>query len=103
MEISRSQTNAPGYGELTLVDAELEDVKSLRIIGATFNSMLAFEMHLREVVSKAARNLEVGRRAGKLIDCPRELKDCFNAYVVQFGVLWLRVDVVGGVLFEFAW
>ena len=33
-------------------------------------------------MSKAVRNLEVVRRAGKLFDCPRVLKSCFNAYAL---------------------
>ena len=45
--------------------------------------MLTFETHLREVVSKAARSLDVVRRVGKLLDCPRVLKICFNAYVLS--------------------
>ena len=39
-------------------------------------------MHLREVVSKAARSLGIVRRAGKLFNCPRGLKSYFNAYVL---------------------
>ena len=59
MVVSRSRTSAPGYGELTLGSAELEEAKSLHILGVTYDSKLTFEMHLREVVSKAARNLGV--------------------------------------------
>ena len=49
------------------------------------DSKLTLEMHAREVVSKAAmcRNLGVVRRAGKLFDCPRVLKSCFNEYVLS--------------------
>ena len=45
METSLSWTIAPGY--LTLGGAELEEVKSLRILGITFDSQLTFETHLR--------------------------------------------------------
>ena len=38
-----------------------------------------FEIQLREVVSKAAKILEVLRRAGKLLHYPRVHKSCFNA------------------------
>ena len=69
--VSRSRTRAPGYGDLTLGGAELEELKSLCILEVTFASKLTFEMHLKEVVSKAARNLGVMRQAGKLFDCPR--------------------------------
>ena len=82
MMVSRFETSAPGYGDLTLVDAELREVNSLRILGITFDSKLTFEMHLQGVVSKAAKHLGVVRRAGKLFDCPRVLKSCFNAYVL---------------------
>ena len=61
MMVSRSRTSDPGYGDLTLEGAELEEVKSLCILGGTFDSKLTFEMHLKEVVSKAARNLGVVR------------------------------------------
>ena len=44
------------------------------------DSKLTFETHFQEVVSKAARSLRVVRQAGKLFDCPRVLKGCFNAY-----------------------
>ena len=63
MVVSRSRTYAPGYDDLTLVGADLEELKSLRNLGVTFNSKLTFESHLREVVSKAARSLAVLRRA----------------------------------------
>ena len=63
--ITRSQTIAPGYGDLTLGGAELEKIKCLGILGVTFDSKLTFEIHLREVVSKAARSLDVVLRAGK--------------------------------------
>ena len=36
---------------------------------------------MREVASKAARNLEVVSRAGKSFNFPRVLRGCFNAYV----------------------
>ena len=69
MVVSRSRINAPGYGDLTF-GAELE-VKSLRILGVTLDSKLTLETHLRDVVSKAARNLADVRRAGKVFDYPR--------------------------------
>ena len=34
-------------------------------------------------MSKAARNLGVVRRTGKLFDFPRVVKNCFNAYVLS--------------------
>ena len=82
MVVSQSRTIAPGYGELTVGSTELEEVKSLRILGVTLNSNLTFEMHVRGVVSKAARSLGVVRRAESLFDCPRVLKSCFTAYVL---------------------
>ena len=78
--VSRSLTNTPGYGDLTFGGAELEELKSLRILGVALASNLTFETHLRKVVSKAARNLSIVRRAGKLLDCPRVLKSCFNVH-----------------------
>ena len=70
------------YGDATLGGAELEELKSLRILEATLDSKLTFETHLREVASKAARSQGVMSRAEKLLDCSRVLKSCFNAYVL---------------------
>ena len=64
-----------------LVVLYLEEVKSLCILGVTLDSMLTFGTHFREVMSKAARTLGILCRAGKLFDCPRVLKNCFNSYV----------------------
>ena len=52
MVASQSRIYAPGYHDVTLNGAELEEVKSLRILGMTFDSNLMFETHLRKVVSK---------------------------------------------------
>ena len=82
MMISRCRNYAPGYSDLTLGGAEFEEVRSLRILGVTFNHKLTFESHLCEVVSKAARSLGVVPKTGKLFDCPRVIKSCFNAYVL---------------------
>ena len=40
MVLSRSRSNAPGYGDLTLGGAELEDVKCLRIFGVILDTKL---------------------------------------------------------------
>ena len=48
---------------LTLGGAEVEEVKSLRVLDVTFDSKLTFEVYLREVVSKTARNMGVVCRA----------------------------------------
>ena len=78
--VSRSRSNAPGYGDLTLGSAELEQVRSLRILEVPLDSMLTFEAHLWEVVLKAAKSLGILLRAEKLLDCARVLKSCFNAF-----------------------
>ena len=70
----RSQTYASCSDDLTLGSEELEEVKSLRILGVSFDSKLTFETHLCEVVSKAARSLAVVRWAGNLFDCSRVVK-----------------------------
>ena len=57
--------------------------KWLRILEVTFHSKLTFETYLREVGSKAARILGIVRRTGKLFDCPRVLKSCFDAYILS--------------------
>ena len=61
MVVSRSRTTAPGYGDFTLGGAELEEVKSLRILGKTLDPKLTFETHLCEVMPKATMSLSVMR------------------------------------------
>ena len=82
MVVIRSWTYAPSYSDFTLGGTELEEAKSVRTLGITFDSKLTFETHLREVVSKAAGSLDV-RKTGKLFDCQHVLKSCFNAYVLS--------------------
>ena len=67
MVLSRTLSYAPGYGDLTLDGVELQEVKSLRILGVTFDSKLTFETHLRKAVLKAARIFSVVRQAGKYL------------------------------------
>ena len=55
----------------------------MRILVITLDAKLAFETHLREVMSNAAKSLSVVRRAGSLYGCPSVLKSCFNAYVLK--------------------
>ena len=74
MVVSRSRIIASGYSDPTLSSAVLDALKSLCILGATVDSKLTFDTHLREVMSKAARNLGVVRRARKLFVCPCVLK-----------------------------
>ena len=40
MVVSRSRIIAPGYGDLALGGAELEEIKSLRILGVPLDSGL---------------------------------------------------------------
>ena len=70
--VSLFRTIALNYCDFNLGGAELEEVMMLRILGVTFDCWLTFETHLRKVMSKAAR-------AGKLFNCPRMVKICFNA------------------------
>ena len=59
------------------------NLRSLRILGITFNSKLTFETRLREVVSKAARSFGVVCRAGKLFDFPRVPMSCSNEFILS--------------------
>ena len=56
---------------------------SLTLLVIRVDSKLTIETHLQEVVLKAARSPGVVHRAGKLFDCPRVLKSCFNAYILS--------------------
>ena len=60
----KSCTCVPGYGDFTLGGTELQKLKSLRILGVTFDCKLTFETYLREFVSKTAGSLCVVRLAG---------------------------------------
>ena len=82
MVVSRSLTNAPSYSDLTLGDAELEEVKGLRLLGVALDFKLRFKTRLYKVVLKAARSLSVVCQAGKLFDFLRVRKSCFNAHVL---------------------
>ena len=44
MVVSRFRTIAPGYGDLTFCDAELEELESLCIFGVTLHSKLTFRL-----------------------------------------------------------
>ena len=83
MVVNRSRTSALGYRDFTFGGSELEEIKESRILGVTFDSKLTFENQLRGVISMAARNLGVVRRAGKLFDYLHMPKGCFNAYVLS--------------------
>ena len=50
--VSRSRTIALGYCEFTLGDAELEEVKSLRILGVTLDFILTSKTHLWKLCQK---------------------------------------------------
>ena len=93
MVVSRSQTYASGYSDLTLDNAELEEIRNLCIFGQIFDSYLTFETHLREVVSTKTRSLCVLHRARNLFNCPCVPMSCFNAYVLSnlehFAPAWI--------------
>ena len=65
----------------------------MRIFEITLDSTLTFEIHLREVVSKAVRSLGVVHRAGKLFAFRHVLKSCFNVYALSrlgyCGPVWM--------------
>ena len=67
--VDRCRPYAPDNENLALDGAELKRVKCLRILGVPSDSELTFETHLRKVVSKSARSLDVVHRAGMLFDC----------------------------------
>ena len=56
---------------------------SLRVLVVTLDSKLTFETKLSEFVSKVARSLGVVCRTGKLFDCIRMVKPCFNVCVLS--------------------
>ena len=61
MVFSRFRTIASGYGDLTLGGGELEELKSLRILGVTLDSMLTFDTHFSGSCVKGSQESE--RRA----------------------------------------
>ena len=80
--VIRSQTSSSGYGDLTIGGAELEKLKTLHILGVTFDFKLTFETHLQEVMSKAARNLGVVHRAVNYLNVPVCSRNV-NAFVLS--------------------
>ena len=94
MEVSRSRTIASGYDDLTLGGDEIKELQSLGILEITLVSNLTLEIHLREVVSKAACRA-LTRKVNWLSTCAGELFQCID--FVQLGVLCPRVDAAGGV------
>ena len=99
--VSWSRIYAPGYGDLTLGRAEIEEKKNLCILGVTLDPNLMVQTYLREVVSNAAKNMGVVRRARKLLDCSSVLKSCCVC-LIQTEVLCSRVAAVCRVSSEFA-
>ena len=88
MIVSRSWTNAPGYGDLTLKGVELEEVESRRTLGVNLNSKLTFETYLGKVGSKALGVWVSYADQVSYFDCPRMIKSCFNAYTCLIKRLW---------------
>ena len=80
------------YGDLTLGGAEIKEVMRLRIFRVPLDSKLTFEIHLREVVSKAAISFGIVIRAEKLFECSHVLNTCFNAYAL-FNLSALRTTL----------
>ena len=97
MGVSRSRTDAPGYGILTLGGTELEEVKSLRILGVTLDSKLTFEAHLRQVVLNAARSVKHKSYLIVLV-CPRAVSIHMSCPSWSIEPC---VDIVCGISFEF--
>ena len=66
MGVSRSRTIAPGYGDLILGGAVLEEVKRLRILRVNLDSKLTFETYLRKGVSRTVRSVMCCAPSGKV-------------------------------------
>ena len=80
--VSRSRTYAPGYGDLTLDGAELEEVNSLHIFGATFDSTFTLETHLFKEL------LQCICFAQRRVLCPRVDVNCGVSFVRMSFIVW---------------
>ena len=76
--VSWSRTITFGHGNLTLGDAELQEVNRLHILWVTLDPKLTFETYLLE--AKGIQESGCREPSRKII--PRMLKSCFNAYVL---------------------
>ena len=101
MAVSRSQPIAPSYDELALGGAELEELKSLRIVGVALDSKLTFETLLRGVVSRQSGVWKSCTKQARYLIVHVSSRNVSMHMFVQFEILCPLVDVVCGNSFCF--
>ena len=82
MVVSRSRTYAPGYGDLTIAGAQLEERRTFCFLEYPL-SLSDFWDSFACICVEGSQKFWVVRRAKKLFDSPRDVKNCFNAYVLS--------------------
>ena len=84
MTISRSRTMLPRFPELTLNDIALKETSELIILGATFDTKLTFERHIRSVASSASQRIGLLRRAHNIFDSAEVMQHCFRSFMLTY-------------------
>jgi len=82
MLVSRSRTVNPPAPALYLDGVELKNVKSLVILGVTFDSKLTFEEHLRLVSKSVSQRIGILRKSWKVFRDSQVLLRCFNCFLL---------------------
>ena len=91
--LAGSLTSAPVHDDLTLGGAELEEVKSPRLLGVTLDSKLTFETHLGKLCQRQPGiwGSFAKQECYLIVHVSQGLFQCIS--FVQLGVLCSRVDV----------
>jgi len=82
MLVCRSRTVNPPAPALYLDGVELKNVKSLVILGVTFDSKLTFAEHLRSVSKSVPQRIGILRKSRKVFRDSQVLLGCFNCFLL---------------------
>ena len=82
MIVSRSRTMHPQSTPLTIGGTVLKESDDLVILGATFDSKMTFEKHLRSVSRAASQRLGILRNSWPVLHDRSLLGRCFRGFVL---------------------
>ena len=80
--VSRSLTMHPQSPPLTIGGTVLKESDVLVILGATFDSKMTFEKHLRLVSRAASQRLGILRKSWRVFNDRSVLERCFRGFVL---------------------
>ena len=81
--VSRSRTMHPHAPPLTIGGTVLKESVDLVILGATFDSKMTFEKHLRSVSTAASQRLGILRKSWRVFHDSSLLERCFRGFVLR--------------------